>query len=82
MTQARDDTPPSEKQIAYLRDLGYQGAIPATRREVSYLIDDLLEDIPPTDKQLEYLDSLGYDGPEPVSKPAASALIDRLKEAA
>ena len=34
------DNTPTEKQLVYLRKLGYDGPVPATRKEVSKLIEE------------------------------------------
>ena len=40
MSQSTVDNTPTEKQLVYLRKLGYDGPVPATRKEVSKLIEE------------------------------------------
>ncbi|MDR3232497.1 MAG: hypothetical protein LBT46_02305 [Planctomycetaceae bacterium] len=67
--------PPSDKQLAFLQSLGYDGEPPKTMFDAVCLIESLkdtskkhhkpsLDEMagkPPTEKQLEYLDKLGID---------------------
>lgn len=37
------DEPPTDRQIVYLKKLGFSGAIPKTRKDASAIISDLLK---------------------------------------
>ena len=71
--------PPTEKQIAYLARLGYDGPEPWSAGEASDEIDRLAP--PVTDKQWDFLEELGYDSTidgEISNKLGASKMIDKL----
>ena len=40
MSQSTVDNTPTEKQLVYLRKLGYDGPVPATRKDASKLIEE------------------------------------------
>ena len=40
MSQSTVDNTPTEKQLVYLRKLGYDGTVPATRKDASKLIEE------------------------------------------
>lgn len=72
----------TQKQLNYLKKLGWNGDVPTTQSEASKLITKLVgkDNGPgPTLKQLNYLAKLGYTGDTPETKKEASALIDSVK---
>ena len=63
--EAREDArkrvkPPTEKQLAFLHSLKFEGVAPVTRFEASTIIHDLLRAYPPTERQRHALLARGF----------------------
>lgn len=65
---------PTEKQIEFLRRLGYRGRFDISKDQASALISELNI---PSEKQLDLLHNLGYRGDEPETRQEASKLIEK-----
>lgn len=70
----------TEKQIAYIKDLGGTTRSGLTKRQASHLIDTLRPTASPTRKQLEFLRHIGAQIPETLTREQASALITELDD--
>ena len=72
------ESPASERQLSYIRDLGGKATVGMTRQEASELIDRLTQ-FTASEKQLDYIRSLGGTPPTGISKSEASTLIEQLQ---
>jgi hypothetical protein len=73
---AWSQTPATDNQIEYLRDLGGTPTIGMTKEEASALIEQLQPR--PTEKQIAFIRDLGGTAPPNISRRQASELIDHL----
>jgi hypothetical protein len=68
--------PPTEKQLAFARNLGVKIPVGVNRKELGRLIDEALDDAPATPGQIEFLEDLGIKCPPNIRSKQMSLLLD------